>query len=66
MCFVLFAWLSTQNYFKDLTNLDIRQSLFNEKLKQLEDEMLPLGFLDDGTSLENEGEVDDDGTLWKA
>ena len=66
MCLVLFAWLSTQNYFKDLTNLDIRQSLFNEKLKQLEDVMLPLGFLDDGTSLENEGEVDDDGTLWKA
>lgn len=66
VCLVLFAWLSTQNYFKDLTNLDIRQSLFNEKLKQLEDEMLPLGFLDDGTSLENDGEIDDEGTLWKA
>jgi hypothetical protein len=65
ICLVLFSWLSTQNYFKDLTNLDIRQSLFNDKLKQLEDEMLPLGILDDGIIIENNGEIDKNGDLWR-
>lgn len=64
ICLILFAWLSTQNYFKDLTNMDIRQSLFNEKIKQLEDEMLPLGFLDDGLQIENIAEIDDQGNVW--
>ena len=66
ICLVLFCWLSTQSYFKDLTNLDIRQSLFNEKIKQLEDEMLPLGFFNDGSNIDINEEIDDQGTLWKA
>jgi hypothetical protein len=66
ICLILFSWLSTQNYFKDLTNLDIRQSLFNDKLKQLEDEMLPLGFVDDGTQYLKNTEIDDQGNVWTA
>jgi hypothetical protein len=64
MCLVLFGWLSTQNYFKDLTNMDIRKSLFDEKMKHLDDETLPLGFFDDG-SLQSSGiETDEEGNTW--
>lgn len=42
MCLVLFSWMTTQPFFRDLTNTDIRQKLFDEKIRQLEEEMLPL------------------------
>lgn len=45
-CLVLFGWLTTQDYFKDLVNLDVRKRLFEEKLKKLEENLTPFGFLD--------------------
>jgi hypothetical protein len=42
MCLVLFAWLSAQPYFRDITNFDIRQRLYQEKMKQIDDELPPL------------------------
>jgi hypothetical protein len=45
-CLVMFGWLTTQEYFKDLVNLDVRKRLFEEKLKKLEEDLTPFGFLD--------------------
>ena len=47
-CLVMFGWLTTQDYYKDLVNLDVRKRLFEEKLKKLEDDLIPFGFLDSG------------------
>jgi len=63
MTLVMFAWLSTQTYFKDLTNLDIRAKLYAEKIKHMEENMLPVGFFgDDGADAEVE--VDSEGNVW--
>lgn len=43
---VLFGWLSTQNYFKELVNTEIRQKLFEDKLRRLEEELVPFGFME--------------------
>ena len=48
MCLVLFGWLIRQEYFKDLTNSDIRQKYLADKEELLDEEMLPFGFYDDG------------------
>jgi hypothetical protein len=48
MTLVLFGWLITQPYFKDLTNNDIRRNLANETMKDVHDDLLPVGFIDDG------------------
>ena len=48
MTLVLFAWLTTQQYFKDTTNLDVRRRMYDEKMKLMEEEILPFGFIDDG------------------
>ena len=64
MTLVLFGWLSTQSYFKDLTNFDLRKNLFQEKIQKLEDELTPFGFIDDGVSLENGPEIDSNGDAW--
>ena len=48
MCLVLFSWLVTNPYFKELTDVNLREALYQNKIKQIEEEMLPLGFIDDG------------------
>lgn len=45
---VMFGWLTTQPYFKDLVNTDIRRKLFEDKLKKLEEDLVPFGFLEMG------------------
>ena len=62
MTLVLFSWMTTQRYFKDLLDQDLRLKLFEERMKQLEDEILPLGFVSDGT--EEDIFIDSDGERW--
>jgi hypothetical protein len=47
MCLVLFSWLSRQDYFKDLTNVDTRTAIYEDEIARLEDEMTPFGFIID-------------------
>ena len=63
MSLILFAWCTTQQYFKDLLNMDVRKAMYKEKLQQIEEEMTPFGFIDNGMG--DEFEQDSDGTLWK-
>ncbi len=39
MCLVLFGWMSTQQFFKDLINQDMRKKMFADKMQLAEDEM---------------------------
>ena len=48
MCLVLFGWLTDQTYFKELTNMDIRQQLWKEKADLIDQDMAPFGFVLDG------------------
>jgi hypothetical protein len=62
MTCVLFAWLIRQEYFKEMTDQDVRKMLAEEKARQLEQEMLPFGFFDDGTE---EVIIDNNGDVWR-
>jgi hypothetical protein len=44
-CLVMFGWLTTQSYFRDLVNTNIRRKLMEEKIKKMEEDLLPFGFL---------------------
>ena len=48
MSLVLFAWLTNQEYFKELTDIDIRKNLYDANINALEEDMLPFGFINDG------------------
>ena len=61
MCMVLFAWLSTNTFFKDLTNVDIRDNLYNSQMRMIENDLTPFGLVVDGH--EPEAEVMD-GDYW--
>jgi len=46
MCLVLFAWVTKQPYFKELTNIDIRKELFEGEIKKIEeDDWFSFGFI---------------------
>jgi hypothetical protein len=48
MCCVLFSWLTDQKYFKDLTDVDIRERLYKDNARIIEEELLPFGLISDG------------------
>jgi hypothetical protein len=54
MCCVLFAWLTTQPYLKEITNVDIRMQIYEQNEKMLEQQMLPFGLLSTGDDIHDE------------
>ncbi len=58
MCLVLFAWLSDQMFFKEITDINTMWKLREKTEEQIDSEMLPFGFMDDGTDLETRPVID--------
>ena len=56
MCLVIYAWLVQTDYFKELTDQDVRKRLYEEQKNAIEQDMAPFGFMADG--LGDESEVD--------
>jgi hypothetical protein len=54
MPLVLFGWLTTNPYFKDLNDINIRQVMYQNQIKMIEDQLTPFGFYDDGRKSEDE------------
>ena len=64
-CLFIFAWVTDQQYFKELTDSDIRRTMMSEQQDALEQDMAPFGFIVNGLEDENIGEmVDEYGTRW--
>ena len=63
MCLVIYAWCVVQDYFKELTEQDVRKRLYEDQRDQIEQDMAPFGFVLDG--LEEDSFVDADGDTWK-
>ena len=62
MSLVIFAWVATQQYFKEIVNHDIRKQIQLEQMNQMDDNMLPAPIIEDG--LEHEFEMMG-GDLWE-
>ena len=62
MCLVIYAWLVAQDYFKELTDQDVRKRLYEDQRDQIEQDMAPFGFISDG--MDDNSFVDRDGDRW--
>jgi hypothetical protein len=62
MCLVIYAWLVQMDYFKELTDQDVRKRLYDEQKNQIEQDMAPFGFMTDG--LDDDSFTDDEGDRW--
>ena len=58
MCLVLFAWLSDQMYFKDMTDINTLIRLKESTEQEMMENMLPFGFHDDGLPDDNDIEYE--------
>ncbi len=63
MCLVIYAWLVAQDYFKELTDQDVRKKIYEEQKNQIEQDMSPFGFMSDGLG-DNSSFVDTEGDRW--
>lgn len=48
MTLVLFAWLTTQPYFKELTDVNMRTVIYEKHIQAIEEQLTPFGFITDG------------------
>ena len=67
MNLVIFAWLSDQAYFKDLTDINTMMMLREKTEEQIEEDLLPFGFIDigdDETDSEGFSPVTNDKSDW--
>ena len=55
MNLVIFAWLTDQAFFKDLTDINTLMKLRQKTEEQIEEELLPFGFIDTGEDLPDDG-----------
>ena len=62
MCLVIFSWLVAQDYFKEMTDNDVRKRIYEDQKTQIEQDMAPFGFIVDG--LDDTSFVDQDGDRW--
>lgn len=63
MCLVIFAWLVMQEYFKEMTDQDVRKRIYEDQRDQIEADMAPFGFISDGLE-GGESFVDEEGDRW--
>ena len=64
MTLVLFGWLTSQSYFRDISDVDIRKDLFQDRIDSVEESLTPFGFIDTGEEDTNNIEIDSEGNVW--
>ena len=62
MSLVMFSWVTTQQYFKEIVNHDIRKQIQLENMNQMDDDVLPAPIIEDG--LEHDFEIMG-GDMWE-
>ena len=61
MCMVIYAWAVAQDYFREMTDQSIREELYEKDKAQLEEDMSPFGFIEDGLP---KGMTVEEGEVW--
>ena len=49
MNLVMFGYFSSTQYFGDMTDINLKDMIFKQKMKEIDDDIVPFGFIDDGS-----------------
>ena len=63
MNLVMFGYFVSTQFFADMTDINLKKMLFDQKMKAIEDDMIPFGIIDDGSDYIERIEREDD--PWK-
>jgi len=50
----LFGYFVSGTYFRDMTDINLKEIMFSERMKEIEQDVVPVGFIDDGSQYMNE------------
>ena len=48
MNLVMFGYFATSNNFAELTDINIKKMLFDQRMQEIDEDVVPFGFVDDG------------------
>jgi hypothetical protein len=63
MNLVMFAWFTTIQFFNDLTDIDVKRLLYSEKIRAMEEDVVPVGIL--ALEKNNSRYTVEDGLVWE-
>jgi hypothetical protein len=49
MNLVMFGYFASTQFFSDMTDINLKQVLFEQRMKEIEDDIVPFGIIDDGS-----------------
>lgn len=64
MNLVMFAWFTTNQFFNELTDIDVKKMLYSERVRAMEDDIVPVGILD--VEDNNSKYTVEDGLVWES
>jgi|TARA_R110002153_G_scaffold50274_1_gene141398 hypothetical protein len=64
MNLVLFGYFVSTQFFSDMTDINLKEMMFAQKMKEIEDDVPPVGFIDDGSDFLREEQQREDAQKW--
>lgn len=64
MNLVMFGYFATGRNFEELTTVNLKDMMFAQRVKEIEDELVPFGFINDGQ--DDDENLDLDKSIWKS
>jgi hypothetical protein len=64
MNLVMFGYFATGRNFEELTTVNLKEMMFAQRVKEIEDELVPFGYIDDGISNADEEILGDNKSIW--
>lgn len=65
MCLVLFSWMTNQSFFAEFTDSNLKSRLYEEQMRQIEEESLPTMLAGHVDVDNNDGSFVESGDLWR-
>ena len=65
MNLVMFGYFASTQFFADMTDINLKQILYDEKMREIQDDVPPFGFVDDGTDYLEEQKRIDEANTWQ-
>jgi|TARA_B100000674_G_scaffold99074_1_gene71852 hypothetical protein len=63
MNLVLFGYFVSGTYFRDMTDINLKEIMFADRMKEIEQDVVPVGFIDDGSQYISEIENKEQGWI---
>jgi hypothetical protein len=60
MNLVMFGYFVSTQFFEDMTDINLKQMMFEDKMRQIEEDIVPFGIIDDGSDYINSLEAEEE------